>query len=313
MNEPQLSHARVEALRTPGAVRATLAVVLMTKNEAARLADCLDRVVGWADELVVVDDLSTDRTVEIAQGYGAKVFRYASGDDHFLQWNRGIDHASADWILHIDADEWVTPELKAAIDGILTDAQGHRAFQIMRRNYFLGHPMCYGGWYHRHLILFQRTAARCVGTGIHVRLQVNGSIGSLNAAIDHFPFTSIVQFLSRQNRYTSVEAQVIVRERGPFPMRTVLYQVVVRPPKLFWKFFIKKRGYRDGMVGFVFSVLFAFTHFMLWAKCWEWQSTGRSSTRASAEPSFSAVPAQRRTEDIVAHHRATPETHAISS
>ena len=165
--------------------RGTLAVVMMTKNEEARLPACLDRVRGWADEVVIIDDLSVDRTVEVARRYTQKVFAIASEDDHYAQWNRGIERADSDWILHIDADEWVTPELKRAIDGILVDDGGHSAFDLMRLNHFLGRPMRHGGWRHRHRILFRRSRARCVGKGIHVRLQVDGTVGFLDADIEH--------------------------------------------------------------------------------------------------------------------------------
>ena len=249
--------------------KATLAVVMMTKNEETRLPACLDRVAGWADEIVIMDDESADRTVEVARRYGANVFVMPSGEDHFLQWNRGIERATSDWVLHIDADEWVTLPLQQAIDGALRDDQGHSAFEIMRKNVFLGRPMRHGGWYHRHLILFRRDRSRCVGTGIHVRLKVDGTIGFLNADIEHYPFTSIAQFIERQNRYTSVEARVMAAERPGLPMRVVWYQAVVRPLKLFWKFYVKKDGRRDGWVGFVFSALFAFTHSLLWMKYWE--------------------------------------------
>ncbi|MBI3324810.1 MAG: glycosyltransferase family 2 protein [Candidatus Omnitrophica bacterium] len=253
----------------PSARRQTLAVVLMTKNEEARLADCLDRVAGWADEIVVIDDLSTDRTVEIARRYTDKIFPYASEDDHYRQWNRGIDHATSDWILHIDADEHVTALLRAAIDEVLRSGTPHDAFTVMRRNYFLGRPMRYGGWYHPHLIFFRRDRARCVGSGIHVRLRVDGAIGSLPADIHHYPFATVAQFLTRQNLYTTVEAKVLLAERGRLPWRVVLVQLTLRPLKLFWKFYVKKQGRRDGWHGLVFSGLFAVAHWMLWAKYWE--------------------------------------------
>lgn len=249
--------------------RATMAVVMMTKNEEARLAACLDRVAGWADEIVIIDDLSTDRTLEVARRYTDKVFAIPSNDDHYAQWNRGIERASSDWILHIDADEWVTPQLKRAIDEMRDDDPGCAAFRIMRKNFFLGRAMRYGGWYHPHLILFRKDKARCVGTGIHVQLKVNGSIGFLNADIEHYPFSSIAQFIDRQNHYTTVEAQVMRSERGNLNGPTFWFQAFWRPPKLFWKFYFKKKAHRDGWRGFVFSFLFAFAHFLLWAKCWE--------------------------------------------
>lgn len=249
--------------------RETLSVVLMTKNEGARLAACLDCVAGWADEIVVIDDLSTDRTVEIARRYTEKVFSLASEDNHDRQWNRGSERASGEWILHIDADEVVTDSLKNAIDQVLAGGTVHSAFEMMRKNFFLGRPMRYGGWYHRHLVLFRRARARCVGRGIHVRLQVNGSIGMLNADIEHYPCTSLTQFIERQNHYTEVEAVRLREERGLLPMRTIGFQIGWRPVKLFWKSYVKNQGYREDAHGLVFALLHAFMHAMLWAKYWE--------------------------------------------
>jgi len=219
--------------------------------------------------------------VEVAQRYTDRVFSMASEDDHFGQWNRGIDRATSDWILHIDADELVTSGLKAAIDQVLVDAKGHSAFEVMRKNVFLGHPMRYGGWYHRHLILFRRDRARCVGKGIHVRLKVDGSIGFLDADIEHYPFSSIAQFIDRQNHYTAVEARVMLEERGLLPRGTIMYQAGVRPVKLFWKFYVKKGGYREGWYGLVFSLLFAFAHFALWTKYWEYAAAQRTREGAA--------------------------------
>ena len=270
MTQPQTAGVEPRPTR-----RATLAVVMMTKNEAHRLAACLDRVARWADEIVIIDDMSTDGTMELARRYTDKVYAIPSQDDHFAQWNRGIDRASSDWVLHIDADEWVTPALREAIDGVLRDDRGHSAFRLMRLNHFLGRPMRHGGWHHPHLILFRRDRARCVGTGIHVRLEVQGSIGQLDADIEHYPFNSIGQFIQRQNHYASVDARVMVKERGRVPMRTILHQAAWRPWRLFFKFYVKKRARRDGMVGLIFSVLFAFSHFLLWAHVWEAQCDAR--------------------------------------
>lgn len=253
------------------AKRETLAVVLMTRNEEARLAACLDHVKGWTDEIVIIDDLSTDGTIEVARRYTDKIFSYACEDDHCQQWNRGIEHATADWILHLDADEWVTPQLKQAIDRVLREPSSHSAYEIIRKNFFLGHPMRYGGFYHRHLVFFRRSHARCVGHGVHpaARLVVDGSIGFLDAEVEHYPFASIAQYVARQNHYTSVEARSMLDERGRLPLRHIIFQAAVRPFKLFWKYYVKKKGYRDGWHGLVFCLLYVFVHFMVWVKYWE--------------------------------------------
>ncbi len=274
--------AEPKAAISRGRQRETLSVVLMTKNEESRLAACLDRVAGWADEIVVIDDLSTDRTIEIARRYTDKVFALASEDNHDRQWNRGIERATGEWILHIDADEAVTPQLRKAIDRRLADAEGYGAFELMRKNFFLGRPMRYGGWYHRHLVLFRRRRARCAGQGIHVRLQVDGRIGFLDAEIEHYPFSSLAQFIERQNHYTMVEARVLLAERGAPSPRTLRYQLMVRPVKLFWKSYIKQQGRREGMHGLVFALLYAFAHVMLWAKVWQLSLAGAPPVPAAA-------------------------------
>jgi (heptosyl)LPS beta-1,4-glucosyltransferase len=251
--------------------RSTLAVVMMTRNEESRIAACLDRVADWADEIVIIDDLSTDRTVELARRYTDKIFLMASEDDHCRQWNRGIERAGSDWILHIDADEWVTPALKQSINQILIDDRGHSAYEIMRLNHFLGRAMRHGGWRHPHPVLFRRMRSRCEGRGIHsgARMRFEGTTGRLEADIEHYPFSSIAQFLERQNRYTSVEAGIQAAEGPAVRGRTVWFQTAWRPAKLFWKTYVKKQARRDGRHGLVFSVLFAFVHFLHWAKVWE--------------------------------------------
>jgi glycosyltransferase involved in cell wall biosynthesis len=275
---------RREYLQAAGpAARESLAVVLMTKNEGKRLPHCLDQVKGWADEIVVIDDESADRTVEIALGYTPKVFVQRSNDNHDRQWNTGSEKASSEWILHIDADEIVTPALKTAIDRALTQpngvcaearggassSAGVSAYDLMRLNFFLGRPMRHGGWRHKHRILFRRAKSRCVGQGIHVKLQVDGPVGFLDAEIKHYPFQSLSQFIDRQNHYTTVEAEVMLKEKGKLPWKEAGRQMVWRPAKLFWKSYVKQGAWRDGATGFFFAALFAYFHHALWAKYWE--------------------------------------------
>lgn len=274
--------------------RSTLAVVMMTLNEEARISACLDAVAGWADEIVIIDDCSTDRTVEIARRYTDKIFKMLSEDDHCRQWNRGIERASSDWILHIDADERVTPKLKRAIDGVLEDDQGHVAFELMRLNFFMGHPMRYGGWYHRHPVLFRRQGSRCEGRGIHAgaRLRFAGTKGNLDADLEHYPFSSVSQFLERQNRYTTAEVAAVYAQEPPVPEKKVRFQAGVRPLKLFSKYYFKQKARRDGWHGLVFSILYAFVHFMHWAKYWELQQSQDGPDGSDADgvtPAIEAV------------------------
>ncbi|MGB3082255.1 MAG: hypothetical protein WBB86_04615, partial [Candidatus Omnitrophota bacterium] len=125
-------------------------------------------------------------------------------------------------------------------------------------------------WYHYSLHLFKRGSARYKGK-VHHDLIVDGRIGVLEAAVEHHPFQNFSQFIARQNRYTTIEAKELLDLYGKVPDKKVRYNIKTKPVKLFWKFYVKKQGFREGVYGFVFSVLFAWVHFAKWAKYWELQ------------------------------------------
>ena len=243
----------------------TLSVLILAKNEADKIARCLESV-AWADERVVVDDFSTDATAAICRQFGALVVQ-RTFDNFSAQANFGLTHLQGDWVLALDADELVTPELRDRIRQVLRDNPPLAGFSFKRRNYFLGHPMRYGGWYHDIFRLFRRDAVRFAGELHHVP-QVSGRIGRLDDETRHFPFQSLVQFIERQNRYSSMGARERLAAGRP-DERTLMRQLRTRPVKLLWKFYVKKQGFREGTHGVVFSVLYAWVHFLTWAKCWE--------------------------------------------
>lgn len=246
-----------------------LSVVIITKDEEDKIARCLESV-KWADEIVVVDDLSEDRTIEVCQRFGVKVISHKSYGNFDRQRNIGIDNATGCWILQMDADEIVPEGLRKEIQKIM-DSTNNRfvAYKIRRQNFFLGRFMEHGGWFIYYTKLFRKDSARYVGKSVHETLQVNGEVGTLNEPIKHFPFSSIKQFIDRQNFYTSVEARLMYEDNGRLPKRTVNYNLIIRPLKLFWKIYVKKRGFRDGMHGFLFSILNSWIHFLRWTKYWE--------------------------------------------
>ena len=239
----------------------------MTKNEETRIRRCLDSV-RWADEIVIVDGYSSDRTVEICKEYGAKVIQHKFEGSFDIECNLGIKNATGDWILKIDADEVVTEGLKKDIEGVLKDDRGCSAFKFHRKNYFLGHFMRYGGWYHYILSLFKREKAHYKGH-IHETLIVDGKIGQLEGDCEHYPFSSLSEFIKRHNRYSSIEARRILEEKGVLDFKTIRYNTTIKPLKRFFKFYIKKKGFLEGFYGLTFSVLFAWVHFVNWAKYWE--------------------------------------------
>jgi len=254
------------------ASRQRLAVVVITKNEERQIARCLEST-RWADELIIVDDESGDRTAEIARGYGARVITHRSDGNFDRQRNLGIGAATAEWVLQMDADEVIPAALRQEIDRVLASGAGSAespvAYRIRRRNCFLGRFMRYGGWSTEGVKLFRRNRARYVGRSVHETLQVDGATGALTVEIEHYPFTSLEQVVGRTNQYTTVEARLLAEEQPRLPCRTIAYQMTWRPVKLFWKSYVRKAGWRDGMHGLVFALWGAWSHMLRWAKYWE--------------------------------------------
>ena len=248
--------------------RQKLSVVILAKNEEDKIRNCLESV-KWADEIVIVDGLSTDRTVDICKEYGAKIVAHAFGGDFGEERNLGNENCSGDWILQLDGDEVVTEGFKEKVMEILNGKYDYTAYKFLRKNIFLGRFMRYGGWYHYSSHFFKRGCATYKGKVHHKLISSDGRIGKLEADVEHYPFQNISQLVSRQNRYTGIEAQEILDLSGKLPDKEIRYNIKVKPAKLFWKFYVKKKGYREGMHGFIFSVLFALVHFLKWAKYWE--------------------------------------------
>lgn len=243
--------------------RERLTALILARNEEARLGACLEHVL-WADQILVVDDMSTDRTAAIAKAYGATVVQRAF-DDFSSQGNFGLAHASGEWVLSLDADELVTPALRAGIEQVLAEGSPHAGFTFKRLNFFLGRRMRYGGWYHDVLHLFRPAAGGFEGK-LHHTPVLRGTIGALPGAVEHRPFQSVSQFIQRQNRYTSMEAQEWWDLHGPGWAAQADREILRKPLKLFWKMYVKKQGFREGFHGFLFSALYSWLHMLRWAK-----------------------------------------------
>lgn len=246
-----------------------LTAVIIAKNEEDKIALCLDSI-KWVDEIVVVDDMSSDRTAEICLSYGAKVIKHSSEGNFDRQRNVGIDNASGKWILQLDADEIVTGELRNEIEKVLQNPMDNVAYRFLRKNYFLGHFMQYGGYYGAYSNkLTRKDSARHIGRSVHETLKIEGNIGTINGNTEHYAVQTISQYIKRQNLYTSVEANVLLDE-GKIPnAKEMKYNLRIRPVKLFWKNYIRKKGYKDGMYGLIYSILSAWRYFLIYAKLWE--------------------------------------------
>ncbi|MFC1631543.1 glycosyltransferase family 2 protein [Candidatus Omnitrophota bacterium] len=248
--------------------RQTISAIVITKDEAAKIKRCLESV-KWVDEIIVVDDQSSDETIETCKPYAQKIIIQKSEGNFDRQRNTGIDNASSDWILQLDADEVVTDRLRGAIEQALKSKTDLCGFYFKRKNYVLGKPLMHGGWYHNFLRLYRKSAGRYIGSSVHELVEVKGSIGYLDAEIEHFVVEDIDRFTARQNYYTSAEAQRMLRERGQLTEKEIRYQMSIKPVKVFFKTYIKKKGFRDGTHGLFYCAYNAYLHAIKWAKYWE--------------------------------------------
>lgn len=245
-----------------------LSVVIIAKNEEKKIARCLESV-KWADEIVVVDGLSTDRTAGIAASFGAKVVPHEFTGTFADDRNIGLDSSRNDWVLQLDADEIVTASFKDKLGLLLAkETPGAAAYKFRRVNFFLGRRMDHGGFHHYIPNLVDRRRVRFAGS-VHEVPVCEGGIEMLEADIEHHPFDSIAQFVNRQNRYSGLAAKEILDKRGVLFDREIRKGLIGKSVKIFWKSYVKKQGFREGMHGLVFAALFALINFLTWSKYWE--------------------------------------------
>lgn len=249
------------------AKKISFSAVILTKNAEDKVRNCLESI-KWADEIVIIDGFSTDSTINICREYDAKIVqRQFHGFDK--ERNAGIEHSSGDWILQLDADDVVTEGMQQAVERVIGNAENkYVAYKFRRQNFFLGKPMRHGGWYHYSAHFFRKGKAYYKGS-IHETLIVDGKMGKLEEIVEHYPFNSISEFVDRQNRYTGLQAQRMLSEFGIRDERFIKKSLLNKTCKTFWKLYIKKRGFLEGMHGFVFAVLYAWVEFSKWAKYWE--------------------------------------------
>ena len=222
--------------------RLPVTVTVITLNEETHLPRAIESV-RWADEVVVVDSGSTDRTVELAQKLGARVF-HNPWAGYGQQKNHAQRHASHDWILNIDADEAVSPELAREIQEALTAiAEGRsqaKGFSLPRKTYYLGHWIRYGGWYPNYLVrLADRRAAAWTEPQVHEALEVRGEVAVLREPLDHFSFSSIHDQILTNLRFSRLGSQDLAR-RGKRPS---LVKLVFKPLGKFIETYFIKRGF----------------------------------------------------------------------
>lgn len=246
-----------------------LSVVVIAKNEETNLDECFGSVKDWADEIVLVDDESTDGTVKVAERYGATIY-HRKMDNEGIHRNWAYSKARNEWVLSLDADEKVTPELRDEIASALADTKFH-AFDIPLRNFIGTYWVKYAGWYPANkLRLFMKSRFKYEEVGVHPRVFLNGDTGHLTKDIIHKGYPDFEHFLASLNRQTTLEAQKWITTGRQMSAGRATWRTIDR----FFRSFIGKKGWKDGFIGFMIAVFASFYQLMSYAKYWQMKREG---------------------------------------
>lgn len=258
-------------------MKQTLTVALATFNEEKNIERCLRAVKGWADEIVIVDGSSTDKTVELAHYFTDKVVVTTNKPMFHINKNIAIDAATCDWILQLDCDEVVSQELKDEIDQVINSDPKDQGYWIPRSNYFLGRFLKKGGQYPDATIrLYRKGTARLACKTVHEQADVTGTVGFLKHDLQHFADPSFSRYLTRWNRYTTLSAQEMVVGETKIAKPEFLQYFVIKPIFEFYQIYLRHRGYVDGFSGFVFALFSALRFCAIYIKYWERMNKGES-------------------------------------
>lgn len=245
----------------------TLSVVIITCNEEKNIGRTLESV-RWADEIILVDSGSTDRTLEIARSFGEKVKIFSESWKGFpAQKNSAIAKATGGWVLSLDADEPVETALADEIRALLQQPPDKDGYQIPRKNFLFGRWIRYGGWYpDPKLRLFRRGKGRFDDRRVHESMVVEGPVGRLRHAILHYAYEDLAGYIEHNNRYSTLGAELAVAQgRRGFSFA----HIVLNPLLTFIKNYFFRLGFLDGKQGFL--VHFYHSVYVSWkyVKVWE--------------------------------------------
>ena len=244
----------------------SISVIIITKNEEKNIEACLQSVCGWADEVIVVDDESTDKTAEIALGLGAKVLRRKM-DIEGRHRNWAYAQAKNDWVLSLDADEKVSEELKKEIAYAITSKE-FVAFSIPLRNYIGDYWVRYGGWYPASKVrLFRKDKFKYEEVRVHPRVFIDGKCGHLTKDIVHKGYPNFAHFLESINRQTTWEAEKWINTGCQMTLARIIWRTIDR----FFRRYVRKKGYKDGIYGFMVAYFDSFYQILSYAKYKELQ------------------------------------------
>lgn len=245
--------------------------IVLTKNEERDITRCLESL-SFCDEIVVIDDESTDNTVQIAEKHKSKVFKRKLSSDFSGQRNFILDKVKGDWLLFVDADEVVTPELKEEIKKTVNNTTNNQSvYYIKRRDIWWGKPVTRGEVrkaFKKGIIrLVRKNSGRWYGS-VHEEFRAHGSAGRLNGYLDHFAHDSIKSFLMHINTYSSIRATELWKSGK----KSNILELIFYPFGKFFYTYVLLLGFLDGVGGFTYSFMMSFHSFLVRAKLYQYEN-----------------------------------------
>lgn len=242
-----------------------ISVTVITKNEEKNISDCLNSV-KWADEIIVVDSESTDKTLEIAKQFTEKIF-IRKWEGYVPQKRYAISLASNEWVLSLDADERITTELKEEITNL--DPGEFNGFKIRRKNFLMNKEITSCGWEKDfQLRLMKKSKADLSDRLVHEKFIVEGKTGVLKNPMLHYTFSSFTEYFSKINHYTSLKSQELYQKKKHVNGWIIFSHTV----SAFFTFFFIRGGFKDGVYGLIISLLHSVSTMMNYIKLWELQN-----------------------------------------
>jgi glycosyltransferase involved in cell wall biosynthesis len=249
-------------------VKVKLSAAIITFNEEANIKDCIDSLIDIVDEVVVVDSFSADKTKEICSSYAKVKFSENPFHGHVQQKNYAIDLCEGTWILSLDADERVTPELKASIENFFRSEKKEQfvGVKFPRLTYHLGKPIRHSGWYpNARYRLFKKGFSHWGGENPHDKIILNGEGCMLEGDLIHYSFVDMSDHVRTINTFSSIAAYVRFGKGRKFYMWRLLFKPIIK----FVELYLIKRGFLDGMAGYIISISSAYSTFLKEAKLYE--------------------------------------------
>lgn len=241
-----------------------LSVILITKNEEANLKDCLESI-SFANEIIVVDSQSSDKTVEIAQSFGAKVENTSDWPGFGPQKNRALNLATQDWVLSIDADERVTPELKDEILAVINGISSADCYAIPRLSWYCGRFIKHSGWYPDYVDrLFKRGSAKFSDHLVHERLLPNGTVKKLKHHFLHYSFKNFSQVLQKIDGYSTASAEQALKKGK----KSSVLKAIGHGLWAFFRTYFLRLGFLDGQQGLALAISNAEGTYYRYIKIW---------------------------------------------